>query len=254
MVREGSSPPPERTGLPHSLCGRLPDRGGPRRRRPADHGSLAQADEQVRFDGPPGEDALGPVPSGRRGRLRSQGSELDRSADIRFPGFHPLLGPKLKGRMGGQAQDGKEPTEASVSIALGLVPAEPASTDRGSTPDAQAEVARPFCVLWDHRQLPQSPGVPGGSQEDLATLAIPAPPRWRNHLVRISPSGEALRFTKGTRVHSRLSSAAKSSDEEPGAFDVHARICGGPGWETTQVYPAQAFFTTGHVAKTENRP
>src|SRR5208337_1906793 len=199
MVCEGSSHPPERRSLLDSLCGRLRDRGGPRRRRPADHGSLAQADEQVRFDGPPGEDALGPVPSGRRGRLRSQGSELDRSADIRFPGFHPLLGPKLKGRMGGQAQDGEEPTEASVSIALGLVPAEPASTDRGSTPETQAEAARPLCVLWDHRQLPQSPGIPGGSKKDLAEKAIAAPPRRRDPLVGLSPSGAALRPTKTAR-------------------------------------------------------
>ena len=52
--------------------------------------------------------------------------------------------------MGGQAQDGEEPIEASASIALGLVPEEPASTDRGPTPDAQAEAARPLRVLWDH--------------------------------------------------------------------------------------------------------
>ena len=33
----------------------------PRRRRPANHGGLAQTDEQVRADGPPGEDAIGAV-------------------------------------------------------------------------------------------------------------------------------------------------------------------------------------------------
>src|SRR5271157_2156689 len=130
MVCEGSSPPPERRSLLDSLCGRLRDRGGPRRRRPADPGSLAQADEQVRFDGPPGEDALGPVPPGRRGRLRSQGLELHQSWDIRLPGFHPLLGSKLKGRMNGQAQDGEKSIAANASIALRLVPAEPASADR----------------------------------------------------------------------------------------------------------------------------
>jgi hypothetical protein len=27
-------------------------------------------------------------------------------------------------------------------------------------------------------------------------------------------------------------------DGSAGAFDVHARISGGPGWTTTQVYPA----------------
>src|SRR5271157_796923 len=176
MVREGSSPPPERTGLPHSLCGRLPDRGGPRRRRPADPGGLAPMHEQVRLDGPPGEDALGTVRSAPTRRLRDHGREAHPTKVIRLPGIHPLLGSKLKGRMGGQAHDGEKSIEANASIALRLVPAEPASADRGSTPDAQAEVARPLCVLWDHRQLPQPPGVAGGSKEDLATLAIPAPP------------------------------------------------------------------------------
>ena len=63
MVREGSSPPPERRSLRDPLCGRLRDRGCPRRRRPANHGGLTQADEQVRPDGPPGEDAPGAVPT-----------------------------------------------------------------------------------------------------------------------------------------------------------------------------------------------
>src|SRR5208283_4677296 len=83
-------------------------------RRPADHGGLAQADEQVRLDGPPGEDARGPVPSGRRGRLRTRGPELHWPPDIRLLGLHPLLGPKSEGRMGGQAQDGEEPLDASA--------------------------------------------------------------------------------------------------------------------------------------------
>ena len=114
MVREGGSPPPERGSFLDSLCGRLRDRGGPRRRRPADHGGLAQADEQVRLDGPPREDARGPVPSGRRGRLRTRGPELHWPPDIRLLGLHPLLGTKPTRRMGGQAQDGEGPTQASA--------------------------------------------------------------------------------------------------------------------------------------------
>ena len=66
-------------------------------------------------------------------------------------GLHPLLGPKSEGRMGGQAQDGEEPLEAGTPLALGLVPAAPAPTDRSPTPDAQTEAARPLRVLWDHR-------------------------------------------------------------------------------------------------------
>jgi hypothetical protein len=33
--------------------------------------------------------------------------------------------------------------------------------------------------------------------------------------------------------------ARVANSEEPGARDVQARICGGPGWATTQVYPAR---------------
>ena len=47
-----------------------------------------------------------------------------------FLGFTHYWGRSLTGRMGGQAQDGEEPIEASASRALGLVPAEPAPTDR----------------------------------------------------------------------------------------------------------------------------
>ena len=39
-------------------------------------------------------------------------------------------------------------------------------------------------------------------------------------------------------VHGLQSRVAKSWEDEPGAFDVHARICWGPGWVTTLVYPA----------------
>ena len=45
------------------------------------------------------------------------------------------------------------------------------------------------------------------------------------------------------RVTARRPTRVKDSDpqrDEPGAFNVHARICGGPGWATTQVYPAQS--------------
>src|SRR5271166_4399476 len=37
----------------------------------------------------------------------------------------------------------------------------------------------------------------------------------------------------------RIARVANSGDEEPGARDVQARICGGLGWATTQVYPAR---------------
>src|SRR5271166_4524366 len=41
----------------------------------------------------------------------------------------------------------------------------------------------------------------------------------------------------------RIARVANSGDEEPGARDVQARICGGLGWATTQVYPAWISLT-----------
>ncbi len=45
------------------------------------------------------------------------------------------------------------------------------------------------------------------------------------------------------RVTAKRPSRVRDSDtpqrDEPGAFNVHAQICGGPGWVTTQVYPAR---------------
>src|SRR5829696_445153 len=171
MVRAGGPPPPERGGLLDSLRGRLRDRGSPRRRRAADHGGPSQADEQIRLDGPPGEDAVGAVLAARPGRLRNRGTGSTRTWDIRLSGFHPLLGPNPTRRLGGQAQDGEEPIEASVSSAVGLVPEEPTPADRGSIPDAQAEGARPLRLLRDHGELRLPASVPRGGTKDLAAVA-----------------------------------------------------------------------------------
>ena len=96
------SPSSERTSLPDSLCGRLRDRGSPRRRRPTDPGGAAQANEQVRLDGPPGEDALGAVPTVPRRRLRHQGRGTTPNQGHSTFWVHPLLGTISARRMGGQ--------------------------------------------------------------------------------------------------------------------------------------------------------
>src|SRR5271166_3875801 len=101
MVRAGGSPPPERGSFLDSLCGRLRDRGSPRRRRPANHGGPAQADEQVRPDGPPGEDTSGAVPTAPGSQLRNRGTGPTRTDDIRLSGIYSLLGTIPTGRMGG---------------------------------------------------------------------------------------------------------------------------------------------------------
>src|SRR5271166_355449 len=51
----------------------------------------------------------------------------------------------------------------------------------------------------------------------------------------------------------RIARVANSGDEEPGARDVQARICGGLGWATTQVYPAQLSPDTNYPPRMPSR-
>src|SRR5262249_35321353 len=136
LVREGSTPPPEGRSLHDPLCGRLRDRGRPRRRRPANPGGLAQADEQVRPDGPPGEDPLGAVCPAPSRRLRNRGTGPTRTEDIRLPGIYPLLGTIAARRLGGKTEDGARPTQAGAISAVGMVPKESARSDPGTAPEA----------------------------------------------------------------------------------------------------------------------
>src|SRR5271157_6065381 len=80
--------------------------------------------------------------------------------------------------------------------------------------------------------------MPGGSEKDLATLALAAPPRWRDSLVGLPSTGATLRLTQTASDPQPVAQRSEVISEEPGARDVQARICGGPGWATTQVYPA----------------
>jgi group II intron reverse transcriptase/maturase len=144
----------------------------------ANHGCLAQADEQVRPDGPPGEDTPGAVRTVPSSRLRNRGTGPTRTNDIRLLGIYSLLGAIPARRMGGQTKDGEEPIQASVIRAVGMVSPESASSDQGTAPETHAKAARPFRVLRDYWQLPQPQGFPRGSAKDLETLAVSATPRW----------------------------------------------------------------------------
>ena len=188
----GGSCTAQRVNYSQALCGRLCDRGSPRRRRPANHGGLTQADEQVRSDGPPGEDAPGAVPTAPSPQLRNRGAGPTRPDDIRLPGIYSLLGTIPTGRMGGQTEDGEEPTQACVSSAIGVVSKKSAPSDQGAAPEAHAKTARPLRVLRDHWQLLQPPGMSGGSAKDLAPQAVSATPRRRSDVGRVPSSGEAL--------------------------------------------------------------
>src|SRR5271157_1885354 len=47
-------------------------------------------------------------------------------------------------------------------------------------------------------------------------------------------------YHRACRENRKPAPTPRSRLEEPGARDVPARICGGPGWATTQVYPVRA--------------
>ena len=101
----------------------------------------------------------------RADRLRNRGTGPTRTEDIRLSGIYPLLGTIPARRMGGQTEDGEQPTQACVSSAVGVVPKESARSDQGTAPEARAKAARPLRVLRDHWQLLQPPGIPGGERE-----------------------------------------------------------------------------------------
>ena len=68
-----------------------------------------------------------------------------------FLGFTHYWGRSLKGGWVVKRKTAKSRLKRATPLALGLVPAAPAPTDRSPTPDAQTEAARPLRVLWDHR-------------------------------------------------------------------------------------------------------
>ena len=68
-----------------------------------------------------------------------------------FLGFTHYWGRSLKGGWVVERKTAKSRLKRAPPLALGLVPAAPAPTDRSPTPDAQTEAARPLRVLWDHR-------------------------------------------------------------------------------------------------------
>ena len=102
----------------------------------ANHGCLTQADEEARPDGPPGEDAPGAVRAAPGQRLRSGGTGPTRTNYIRLSVIHPLLGTIPTRRMGGQAEDGEQPTQACAGSAIGVVPKKSARSDQGAAPEA----------------------------------------------------------------------------------------------------------------------
>ena len=58
--------------------------------------------------------------------------------------------------------------------------------------------------------FPQSPGVPGGSKNDLATLALAPPPRWRDPLVGLPSTGATVRLTQTASGPQPVAKRAKS--------------------------------------------
>ena len=136
-------------------------------------------------------------------RLRNRGTGPTRTDDIRLSGIYPLLGTISARRMGGQTEDGEEPTQASACSAVGMVSKKSAPSDQGAAPEAHAKAARPLRVLRDHWKLLQPPGISGGNAKDLETPAVSASPRqandvgpdsfvWRSDTVFPRPRGPRL--------------------------------------------------------------
>ena len=76
---------------------------------------------------------------------------------------------------------------------------EPTRADRESASNAQSETTGPLRLLRDHRQLLQPPGIPGGSAENVAALAVPAPPGQPHVLASVLTSGETVRAPASPR-------------------------------------------------------
>ena len=125
-------------------------------------------------------------------RLRNQGSGTHRAWNIRLSGIYPLLGSITARRMGGQTEDGEEPTQASALSAVGMVSKKPAPSGQGAAPEAHAKAARPLRVLRDYWQLLQPPEISGGSATDLAISAVSASPRQAHDVAQIRSSGGAI--------------------------------------------------------------
>src|SRR4029078_3244484 len=125
-------------------------------------------------------------------RLRNGGTGPPRTKDIRLSGIYSLLGTIPAGRMGGQTENGEEPTQSRATIAVGMVPKTSAPSDQRPTPEAHAKAARSLWVLRNHWHLLQPPGFSGGSATDLATAAVSATPSWPDDVAGVPSSGEAI--------------------------------------------------------------
>ena len=62
------------------------------------------------------------------------------------------------------------------------------------------------------------------ARTDLATLALAAPPRWRDPLVGLPSTGATLRLTQTASGPQPVAQRSEVISEEPGARDVQARI------------------------------
>ena len=73
-------------------------------------------------------------------------------------------------RVRGWSNDRRRKADSVARLSAGgMVSKKSARSDQGTAPEARAKAARPLRVLRDHWQLPQPPGISGGSAKDLAT-------------------------------------------------------------------------------------
>ncbi len=115
-------------------------------------GSAAEALCPVRVDAPPDEDPAGQVRPSAVARPAEGFGPTALEWQLRLPGLHLLRVSVAQRKLGGETQDGRQPTESIGTGADPMVPATPAPEDPPAAPDPDAEAARALCVLRHHRE------------------------------------------------------------------------------------------------------
>src|SRR5271165_406820 len=118
-------------------------------------------------------DCLWPPLLGARRRQEDIGP---RREHIRLSGLHPLLGEDSQRRVCSETQDSHQADEPKPQSDQPMVTEPTASANQGPMGEAEAEVARAFCLLRHHRQRGGAGALPRCSQTALAQVA--QSPKW----------------------------------------------------------------------------
>ena len=116
-----------------------------------------------------------------------------------FLGFTHYWGRSRNGVWVVKRKTAKQPAQACVKSADGMVSQKYAPSDQGAAPEAHAKAARPLWVLRDHWKLLQPPGIPGDCARDLETPVVSATPKPTHGVVSVRSAGGALQSSPRPR-------------------------------------------------------